>query len=66
MAQEITSLKKQSQFSLTTMRQYWFLLSPKKLLDQPETLSTSCYGVLKIIYLTEFSIDCLTDAFRQA
>ena len=33
----------------------WVKLSPKQLLDRPETLSTSYYGVLKIIYLTEFS-----------
>jgi len=31
--------------------------SPKKSSDRPETLSTSCYRILKIFYLTEVSTD---------
>ena len=52
MAHEIISPTKQPQFPLTTVK-----LSPNKPSDRPETLSTSCYGILKIIYLMEFSSD---------
>jgi len=41
-------------FSQMTMGQYW--LGKTRLSDQPETLSKSCYGILKI-YLTELSAD---------
>ena len=54
-AHEITSPKIQLQFSLMTMRQV--KLSPNKLSDRTKTLSTSCYRILKIIYLMEFSTD---------
>ena len=55
MAHEITSPKNQPQFSLTTMRQYW--LDKTKPKQAFRMLSTSCYGILKINYLTEFSAD---------
>ena len=59
MAHIITSPKKQPQFPLMTIRQYWLgETKPKKALSgRPETLSTSCYGIFKIIYLMEFSTD---------
>ena len=51
----------QPEFSQTMLGQYWlYKLSPNKLSDQPEIISKSCYGILKIIYLTEFFLDWLT------
>jgi len=57
-AHEVKSPENEPQFSQTTMMgQYW--LGPNKLSDQPKMLSKTCHGILKKVYLTEFS----TDAF---
>jgi len=41
-----------------TMERYWLgKANPEQASDQPETPSTSCYRILKMIYLTEFSTD---------
>ena len=58
MAHEIILPKKQPQFPLMTMRQYWLgETKPKQAFRSTRMLSTSCYGILKIIYLMKFSTD---------
>jgi len=54
-AHEVKSPENQPEFSETTMGQV--KVSPNKLSDRSEVLSKSCHGILKIIYLTEFSTD---------
>ena len=52
------SPKKQPQFPLTTMRQYWLgETKPKQAFRSTRNALTSCYGILKIVYLMEFSTD---------
>jgi len=60
MAHDVKSPKNQLQFSQTTMGQHRLgKTNPKKLSDQSKMLLhvKSCYGILKKLYLTEFSAD---------
>ena len=62
MAHEITSPKNQPQFSQTSMRQYWLgKTKPKQTFRSTRNAFNKLLRNLKI-NLTEFAIDCLTDA----
>jgi len=48
MAYKVKSPENQPQFSQMTMGQYW--LGKTKFADQPQMLSKSCHGTLKIFF----------------
>ena len=62
MVHKITSPKNQPQFSLMMMRQYWLgKTKPKQAFRSTRNAFNKLLRNLKIIYLTEFSTDCLTE-----
>jgi len=57
-AHKLLSSKNQPHFSHMMMWQYWLGKTKPKSLQIDPMLSTSCYRILKIFYLIEFSTDC--------